>query len=344
MELRFWWLALLCLVGLILLAIVQGRHAKHKRTTDRRKPLANNYRLLRLTEYQHVISQHTRQTRIALVAILITILAVLGLIGRPTATKIVEPEMRNRDIVLCLDISGSMLKADAAILKQYQEATAKMRGERIGLVIFNGAPKTIFPLTDDYDFITEQLSRVHNLISNRTYEDTLLGDSDDYYDLLAGTSSSGGSSLIGDGLGGCVNRFDAVSDKRARSIIFATDNELGGNPIISLPEAAAVAKNRNIRVYGIHPEKESAFAHSLSRKSQELSTEFRHSMLSTGGDYYRLSDSNIADAIVQKITSQEATRFRGSPQLVHTDTPLPLMVVLVVGLSAALLLLWRIGL
>ena len=69
----------------------------------------------------------------------------------------IEPESRNRDIMLCLDVSGSMYEADSEILRVYAELSKGFKGERIGLVLFDSSPVVVFPLTDDYDFVTKQL-------------------------------------------------------------------------------------------------------------------------------------------------------------------------------------------
>ena len=37
-------------------------------------------------------------------------------------------------------------------------------------------------------------------------------------------------------------------------MVFATDNELAGRPIIELDEAIELAKLRSVRVYGLNPE------------------------------------------------------------------------------------------
>ena len=175
--------------------------------------------------------------------------ALLGgaaLIGaaRPVDVTIDRPEARNRDVVLCLDISGSMAAYDAELVRTFMTLVTQFEGERIGLVIFNSSAATVFPLTDDYDFIRDELD-----IALRA----LAGDPEvDYF--FAGTFNGLGTSLIGDGLTSCVSSFDRIDTRRARSVIFATDNELAGRPIIELDEAIELAKLRSVRVYGLNPE------------------------------------------------------------------------------------------
>ena len=174
--------------------------------------------------------------------------ALLGgaaLIGaaRPVDVTIDRPEARNRDVVLCLDISGSMAAYDAELVRTFMTLVTQFEGERIGLVIFNSSAATVFPLTDDYDFIRDELD-----IALRA----LAGDPEvDYF--FAGTFNGLGTSLIGDGLTSCVSSFDRRHPTSPLGV-FATDNELAGRPIIELDEAIELAKLRSVRVYGLNPE------------------------------------------------------------------------------------------
>ena len=83
------------------------------------------------------------------VALSIVGLAAVGLTMRPATDRQLERDVRNRDVMLCLDVSASMNTLDAIVLRQFAELAAGMRGERIGLTIFNGSAITVFPLTDD---------------------------------------------------------------------------------------------------------------------------------------------------------------------------------------------------
>src|SRR5690606_19890252 len=98
-----------------------------------------------------------RDHRLALLAVALTVLtlgASLSLISaRPVASTLYSPEKYNRDIVLCLDVSGSMIEYDAAILDQFALLAEEFEGERLSLVLWNSSAAQIFPLTDDYDFV-----------------------------------------------------------------------------------------------------------------------------------------------------------------------------------------------
>ncbi len=339
MELMYWWLSIILLAviaaGWIVLNIIRKKKAKNKKQT--KLPLANSWRLTKLPEYQRLIRRQQWIARGLLCLLGATLLLSILLAGRPSSMVVEEPEMKNRDIMLCLDVSGSMVDLDSEIVDLYAEMLQSFKGERIGMVAFNSSPMTVFPLTTDYEFAKSNLEQ----ISKSFKRDLMYSDKqaeDAYYDLLFGTTREEGSSLIGDGVAGCINRFDQLGEKRSRSIILVTDNELYGDPIVTLPEAAAVAKDKAIRIYGIAPKENSM---SNEKQIQRIEEEYRQAVLVTGGDYYRNDDASTVSKIVQKITAQEATRFKGSPLIVHTDKPQLYIYAITTLLAIIYITSWR---
>ena len=167
-------------------------------------------------------------------------IAAAALAMRPLSEQVRERSTLNRDVMLCLDVSGSMKELDESILRQFIDIAAGLPGDRIGLTIWNGAAITVFPLTDDTDYVAATLEFAVDQL-NRGARSFVMG------------TEEGGSSLIGDGLASCVLRFDRLDEERARSIVFATDNALAGDPIVSLHSAAAMARAKDIRVYAVAP-------------------------------------------------------------------------------------------
>lgn len=344
MELVTWWLSLLLSLTLVVVIIIlRLRHQKRKsKSTDTALPLANSYRLTRLPEYQIYLKRYRQLILGALLVTIMSTVMIIILAGRPTAKGVIEPELRNRDIMLCLDVSGSMQQADSKILQVYAELSKGFKGERIGLMLFDSSPITVFPLTDDYDFVTRQLqAAVEALQSNKSskYDPET---TQRIYELLDGTYEGQGSSLIGDGLAGCVNRFDKLDHKRSRSIILGTDNFVAGNPIVTLKEAAEYAKDKDIRVYGINPDDYSTGGQygKMTKEAQE----FKDAMLITNGDYYKLNDLSAVSTILNKVSEQEATRFKGTPQIVYSDQPLVFLIVLLISFTALIIISWRLHL
>ena len=340
MELMYWWLSALLLVvvivGWVALNVIRKKKHINKQT---KLPLANSWRIIRLPEDRSLIKKQQLISIILLCLLIITLVASLILAGRPTRMSIEEPEMRNRDIMLCLDVSGSMTETNEKLTKLYSDMVKDFDGERIGLVLFDSSPAMIFPLTNDYDFASSRLEGISKAFSSTSGE----WSSDEewqtgYYDLFSGVSEGDGSSLIGDGLAGCINRFDQLDSKRSRSIIFGTDNYLSGNPIVTLSEAADYAKEKDIRVYGINPAD-----YSSSYYTSEEAEEYKKAMLTTNGDYYKMEDSTAVPKIVQKITSQEATRFKGSPQITYSDQPQIFIYIITVLMAIIYIISWRVN-
>ena len=60
-------------------------------------------------------------------ALLLVMMIILT--GRPSSVAVVSPEVKNRDIVLCLDVSRSMYEYDVEIIKTYRTLARKFDGE-----------------------------------------------------------------------------------------------------------------------------------------------------------------------------------------------------------------------
>ena len=334
MELVFWQLSLALIIIIALLwfaePIILRRYSRSKRHDALRQklPIANTSRLRAFPLYIQQVKRYKRLLSVVLGLHALLLIMMIILAGRPSSVAVVSPEVKNRDIVLCLDVSRSMYEYDVEIIKTYRTLARKFDGERLGLVLFDRSPAVIFPLTDDASLIDSKLSLIEKAL---TPPGTL-----EYFDILSGTvvSNGQGSSLIGDGLASCIGRFDKLDSKRSRSIILGTDNQLAGTPIISLPEAAELAKQKDIRVYGIYPN---------SNKNREAeATELKRTMLATSGDYYALHDKNTIPNIVQKIAAQDASRFKGTPRVTRTDQPQLLLYGMLIIIISLIIIDWSL--
>ncbi len=148
-------------------------------------------------------------------------------------------EMKTRDVVLCLDVSGSMTEVDDDVLATYLALTKTLTGERIGFVMFDAYAVTAFPLTTDHDYVAAQLALARKQISAGP---------------IAGAAAPRvGSSLIGDGLATCVQQFDQEEQKRSRTIVFGTDNLVSGDSIYTVAEAAKQATDSAVMVFAVMP-------------------------------------------------------------------------------------------
>ena len=301
LDLRF---PALLTVGLLVAvaATVAVARLLARRSARATSAVANSEALTALPEYRRALRIH--RVRMAVLAASAMLLGGAALVGaaRPLDTTIERPQTRNRDIMLCLDVSGSMAAYDAELVSTFKRLVTRFEGERIGLVIFNSSAATVFPLTDDYDFINEELDVAGRALSVEA----------DLESFFAGTFNGRGTSLIGDGLATCVSSFDRVDAQRPRSLVFATDNHLAGRPIIDLVEAGELAKAKGVRVYGLNPEEEG-----VDREAVEM----RQIVEGTAGRYFAMNDTSAIGGIVEAVQAQEAALIDSSARTLRTDNP-----------------------
>ncbi|MBY0688248.1 VWA domain-containing protein [Microbacterium marinilacus] len=261
----------------------------------------------------------------ASVALLVAAALVAGVVAaRPMAAQTIRPVDTSRDIMLCLDVSGSMSEVDIEVLEVFDELLDGFEGERIGLTIFNSSPVQVFPLTDDYEFVRTHLASIRDAFDDY---------SSDVPEHWVGTLNGTGSSLVGDGLTACALRFDHLDSERSRSIVLATDNEVNGSGIVSLEEAATYARDAGVRVFALNP---------VDGKDGGVTAELTAAAETTGGRAYALrGDTTVAD-IVDDVREQEATALEGEARIVWRDSPDLWIVVLLVLASSGIVLLWRV--
>ncbi|OCG76487.1 VWA domain-containing protein [Microbacterium sediminis] len=245
-------------------------------------------------------------------------------IARPMASQTIVPENTSRDIMLCLDVSGSMTEVDKEVLDVFLELVDGFEGERIGLTIFNASPVQVFPLTDDYAFVREHLRSMR--------------ESFEYGDVTPehwqGTLDGPGASLIGDGLAACALRFDHSDEERSRSIILATDNEVAGASVLTLQEAADYSASVGVRVFALNPiQDDGAVAQELVAAAE-----------ATGGAAYGLRGTTTVGDIVDRVQEQEATALRGEIEVVWTDEPTVWIVVVLMLALVLVVIGWRVRL
>ena len=96
-------------------------------------------------------------TAAALVLVLVGGGVTSVIAARPAAVDAQQNEDYKRDILLCLDVSGSMVGVDAEIMRVFQNIVKGLNGERIGLRVFDASGYMAFPMTSDYEYIMDQL-------------------------------------------------------------------------------------------------------------------------------------------------------------------------------------------
>jgi len=223
---------------------------------------------------------------------------------------IVEVQRRGVDIMVCLDVSRSMLAEDIApnrlerAKSELADLLTELRGDRIGLVTFAGKPVLSCPLTIDYGAFRMTLDEVDTKSSPR------------------------GGTLIGDAVRLAADSFtDKVKGHKA--IILITD----GEDQKSLPVEAArdAFEQHGIKVFTVGfgdmvrgtriPISENGRRRYLQYKGEEVwskmdRTTLEQMALAAGGIYFPVGtrDADFVDVYERIRSKVEATEFESRRQ------------------------------
>ena len=323
MELKYPFILCIGIVFIIILIIINFK--KKKKYKDGVK-IANTKFLKNDSYYNSVIKKYKILSYSTIVVFVLSIIFCFVLMSRPQKYDVTNSNIYNRDIFLCMDISTSVDELNEELVGKLKEVVSKMKGERFGISIFNTSSVVLVPLTDDYDYVLSVLDTLKESLQNSTGKDY----SSDNFLYLSSYISSGtlvgntqrGSSLIGDGLASCAYNFTNLDENRSRIIIFSTDNDMAGKPILSLQDAAQICKDKNIKVFGVAPDK-------IYDKDRN---EFEMAVKKTGGNLYVGSKTDTVKNIVSSIESQEKNLLKNKKEFKKIDVPQIPFILLVISL------------
>jgi len=264
---------------------------QHKANASLRMPGLSPFRETGLT-FRHYLRHIMFALRVAAVTLLIIVLA------RPQATnKFQDITTEGIDIILTLDISGSMLARDFKpdrLEASKNVATEFISGrpyDRIGLVVFSGESFTQCPLTTDHAVLINLL---------RDIESGMIED---------GTA-------IGNGLATAVNRIKD-SEAKSRVIILLTDG-VNNRGDIAPATAADIAKTFGIRVYTIGVGTMGMAPYPVQTpfglQYQNMPVEIDENILKqisevTGGMYFRATDNDKLVQVYNEIDKLEKSKI-----------------------------------
>ncbi len=263
--------------------------------------------------------RRTRTTAWMGATLLVTLTVSLAIsAGLPVERKVEHPMLASRDIVLCLDASGSMLPYDGQILRAFSEMTDSFEGERISLQLWSAQTITKFPLTDDYELAQDVLEEAAKVIDEGYYgpDGEYVLVSYELADYLEGVEAPDGemiSSLAGDGLATCVLGFDHLDDARSRMILFFFFNDTATTEIYTTAEAVEFATSMGAEVVALYPTDGGA----VSAEGEQL----RNLVEAAGGYFYDASDPASVEKIIEAIEAQQLADLEGAPTTVEVDHP-----------------------
>lgn len=321
MELRYPFL--LIIVGIVL--IINFILFKKKKVNFENGSKIANTSYLRNTDYfKKRLHKYNMFVKILIFCCYFSILICSILICRMAIVKVVNKEAYNRDIFLCMDISGSVNNLNEQVVDNLVSTVNSLQGERFGVSIFNTSSVTLSPLTDDYNYVTNILKTIKKSIDfDYKSDDSKFSDFMTYASYLTRGTLEGnevrGSSLIGDGLATCVYNFNNLEKERSRIIIFTTDNDLAGTPMVELLDAARIAKKYNIKVFGIGTQ-------NISKKNKD---EFKKAVEITGGKFYENSTESVS-SIISDIEKTSKSLLKDNIEIKRTDIPeIPFIILFI---------------
>lgn len=323
-SLRWPWLVLV-LVALVVLLLLWWTRTRG-RAPSGAAYVAHAGRLSTLPRFQALVRRRVVFGICLTVAALITCAGAVVLAGRVQERQSMQQSERTRDIMLCLDASGSMAEVDAEVLREFRSIVAGLEGERVGLTIWSGVAITVFPLTDDYEFVIEQLGEAEAAFGNGGVY------SDEYAIFTAGTVTDWSvQSQMGDGLASCVQRFDRRDEDRSRAIVLASDNEPIGGGIYDVASAAEYAAQEDVVVHGI--------AAPATAERPSALRQFADAAATTGGTFSLLGADGSTAAVIEAIGELEAKEIKRPPLVQVLDRPTLGTIIAGIGVGG-LVLVW----
>lgn len=273
---------------------------------------------------------------------------LIGALARPQRVED-KRDVRSEgyDIMLCVDVSGSMRREDAdrpgEVPSRIQMIKPIIQGfidrrpqDRIGLVLFGRRAYTLAPLTFDHAWISRQLSR-----------------------LKIGMVDPDGT-VIGDGLGTALNRLQqeqrfSNGRRLGAFVVLLTDggesHDANGAPLSLLPptEAARVAQEKHIPIYTIgvgrdgwvwEPSEVNGRIVYNRGFSRDVDPELLNQIATeTGGSFFRAEDPDTIEKAFRAIDRAKKIEFQAKSYLVTTELfwwlAVPGLLALAVGAIAS---------
>jgi Ca-activated chloride channel family protein len=233
---------------------------------------------------------------------------VLAMMRPQFVDQLTEVENKGYDIMLAVDLSGSMRALDFSTEKQtvnrldvaktvVSDFVKDRESDRIGLVLFGDSAYQYAPLTLDTLSVSQMLN------------ETVI-------------SMAGDGTAIGDAIGIAVKGLRNRPEK-SRIIILLTDGEDTASSIPPI-QAAQLAKEYGIRIYtiGIGHKGQVPYPGQLGRivmVETNIDEELLRAIADrTGGNYFHASDTNALREVYEHIDKLEKTEEEARQYMIRT--------------------------
>jgi len=231
-----------------------------------------------------------------------------------------EVRSQGYDIVLAIDLSGSMLAEDyekdgdrinrlQAIKPVIQAFINDRPNDRIGIVVFAGRAYTLAPLTFDHDWLAKQTERLKiGLIEDGT--------------------------AIGDGLGVALTRLEQAKresgGKRSGAFVVLLTDGVNNRGALTPEQATEIARRRGVPVYTIGAGKDGIVPFPVfDDKGNKIG--YRRMMAdldegalqqisdATGGHFFRAADTDTITSAFKAIDRAQKIEFQSKSYLITTE-------------------------
>ncbi len=295
---EMFWLLILPFVFYILLPKVRGLHGDAIRA-----PFLDDIKNIKSTvrskyHSQKIGSKAIFSLKFAYLFILRSLLVIAAsrpvFVGEPHRIK-----TENRDIMLVIDISTSMLQQDFRLSSKNIDRLTAVKGvvsdfikkrteDRVGLILFATRAYLQSPLTFDKNAVMDIL-------------------------LNTDAGMAGNSTSIGDAIGLALKNLKKEKNKENKVIILLTDGEQNDGAL-SMEDAINLAQIEGIKIYTIGVGAEDSFLGGLIKLSRTGIDEKSLKAIAekTNGSYYRAKDTFSLMQIYQNIDKLEPQSSSGN--------------------------------
>ena len=271
-------------------------YRKLRRSANSESPYLESTILLSIAETQNRLVSSTSQGRLLILLLIIAWLSLVTAIARPV--NIGDPvalPTTGRDILLAVDISGSMEREDMiingrqvnrlyAVKSVVSEFVNTREGDRLGLILFGERAYLQTPLTFD----------------TKTLQDLLIE---------AQIGFAGNGTAIGDAIGLSVKKLKERPDSNRVLILLTDGSNTAG--VLSPSEASDIAKKAKVKIYTIgigdgRQRNQVLFGQTLVNQNNDLDERTLTAIADlTGGKYFRARDPRELRSIYDQLNKLE---------------------------------------
>ncbi len=253
---------------------------------------------------------------------------IVALCRPQTHDSLRTSNVEGTDIVLALDISSSMLATDLqpnrfdAAKSVAQKFVGQRTNDNIGLVVFSGESLSLMPLTNDKSALVNAIAEVK-----------------------AGMLNDG--TAIGDGITSAINRL-VSGQAKSKSIILLTDGTNNAGDVAP-STAANIARQKGIKIYtiGVGTNGSVTITDPYGFSSTTMETKIDEAALkniakTTGGKYFRATDSRMLREVFDEIDSLEKTRLNVNKYTQTEENFMPWIMLSLCALALVMLLRYTV--